>query len=102
MAYDYRSIAQAIGVGGRLQFLPGNSTRVSLFVSLLTAGAFRICYANGAPNTFVYLSQSGVQQVVLTFRDYGTIIQSEVWIENASAAGITVSVTELYRISECL
>lgn len=101
MSYNWRTVTQTVPIGGRLPYFPGNANRVSLLCAPLSAGSYRICYANGANGTFVIAAMSSITQAILTYRDYGSAIQTEVWIENASGVNLGVAVTELYRIPGC-
>jgi hypothetical protein len=92
---------QTIPAAGKLKYLSGNSNRVSLICACDNATLFRISTNGSAPGTDAFISGFGTLSNAYPFRDYGPIIQGEIWIENPAASAITLTVTEVFRLGSC-
>lgn len=96
--YQFNTITAA-GIGGFAfqQVLGGNSRRLSLIVGGDTSTIVRINDGNGGATLRCYAQVLTVPTTVIAYRDYGTIMQGEIWV----ATGIAVPnlfITEIYLV----
>ena len=93
-------ISVASGVD-RTQALVGDSRRVSIVIANPLGLLLRLATLSGNGTDNVYSILNGPINVVFPFRDYGPLIQGELWLSHNGRVATDIFVTEIHHISRC-
>ena len=100
--YSYNIVSISVPSGfARVQFFCPNPSRVSLLVSCEGFFSARIATRGGSGSDgfwYVVNTQSGTP---LTYKDYGPLIQDEVWLSHNDTSSRKLIATEICRLSGC-
>jgi len=100
--YGYQSVVQSVPTGNsRVRFFGGRATRVSLLVSSTVSALIRISPNGGSDDGSLAVMIRTDEHNALPFKDYGPVIQGEIWVSHTNAAPATISLTEVYFITRC-
>ncbi len=100
--YTWNSITQDVPVGlNRVEFLRGDSRRVSLIVSANISTGIRVGSEPGSSSFGLYVTIESQSLRVLKFSDYGPAIKSPVWVSTSAGGVAAVTVTEILLLSQC-
>lgn len=100
--YDYRVVSVSVPTGSNFVFALGaNPMRVSL--TAVAVGGSQIYIGDRSTNNFegCWLAYFNSRCAVATVRDFGPIVQREIWVNHTSGGTLTVNVTEIFKISGC-
>jgi len=98
--FSYRHEAViAPAIPARIRFAAGNSLRRGLVIAASDAQAVWIFNSGGTANTGVIAIFLAPATLVMPFRDWGDIIQQEIWIGIAGGP-LTVHAIEYFRIPQ--
>lgn len=96
--YDVRTAVATIGAGVALaQLFPSNPNRLSLIISVQGAMPGSITISQGIQLSGWYQRDPPWNES-FSYRDYGPLIQREIWCSTGNANVITVSATEVFKI----
>lgn len=94
--YGTNSVAVALTAGAGFSFvLPGDRRRVSLALSSATSMTLQLTNRQAGLNGPAWAGCNPVIPTVFPYRDYGPLIQEEVWVSSSFGSG-TVTFTEIY------
>lgn len=101
--YGYRTAAiTAGGIGVRVQLLRGDSRRVSVNISHTGSGSFRVFDRNGTGIGNMIVDTTGsLVPLRMAFRDYGPMIQGEMWASQEGVGALDFIVATVFLISHC-
>jgi len=100
--YDYHIVRFTVPNGAvRTKVLSGNSRRVSIVLSSFVGIICTLANAGGSGTEGVFGFFNPTLSDILAFRDYGPIIQGEIWLSHNSGVPVQLAVTEVYLLSQC-
>lgn len=98
--YDSRSVTVSVNNTGRVKAFGNNSYRLSLLISCTSTLVAPVSIAVGPSPVIAWYGNAPPLNDKFAFRDYGPLLQQEVWIECNNAAFVDVNVTEVFGIPE--
>lgn len=102
MIYGFSTLVVTNPTGTDKSFLiASRPKRVSLIVSSLVAATLVLSTSQAAGNADVFWSGNVRPSAIVTFRDFGPLIQMPIFFNATVAGAFTVSVTEVYALSRC-
>jgi hypothetical protein len=75
--------------------------RVSVIVATDNSSPFNVCNGQFGAGGVAFINSGGSLDYVFPYRDYGPMIQQEVWVRPRAAGSTVFTVTEIYRIQDC-
>jgi hypothetical protein len=100
--YDYRLQLVSVAPGSvGTKLLTGRSSRVSLIVSGNFSATLQLLTIASPTTTSRIVSILAPQALVMPFRDWGPIIQGEIWAITNSAGALDVLVAEVFSLTRC-
>jgi len=96
--YDSRTVVVSSGAGFSWQQVFGsNPRRLTISISGSTNAFCKVNNVNGGAANRAYTAVEVFRYAPIAFRDFGTLMQQEVWVAtNPAVADLTI--TEIFRI----
>lgn len=97
--FQFRIVTAVLATGSYVRVVPNDTTRWAIIISGIPASTDNLQAFPGQPTATPIGIQFGATwgNLILNFRDHGTIVQSEWWLLR-SVAGSVATITEvLYR-----
>lgn len=98
-AYGYRNFQFATAAGNvPLRVIGSNARRLTLLISGDVSTFLRVGNSANGGTVQAFITVSGIAAPPLTYRDFGTLMQYEIWV-SSTAAITNLFVTEVYLLS---
>jgi hypothetical protein len=96
--YDVR-VTTVAHPGGNvfIRCIGGNSRRLTLTFASPTAGGVLVNNSNGGAALFAYANVNLFANAPICYRDYGTLMQDEVWVSSSVVIAV-LHVIEIYLV----
>jgi hypothetical protein len=100
--YGYTNVNVTLPTGGAKVFcLPADPSRVSLLVSTISGGTIGFSFTSGPNANGTYWTDLGNFGRPLTYREFGPVIQYEVYLSSLAGGNLDTYVTSIYRLPGC-
>lgn len=100
--YDYIKQSGTLSTGNsRIQIAGSNPRRVCLIISSPTGDYIYLSDVGGvSPNGAYFVSRPSIS-LIIPFRDFGPLVQAEVWLSSLTLTTQDVIVTEILKLPDC-
>lgn len=100
--YDWHTMSVSVPASNvRAFFFPPNPARVCLIGAAPSISFFNVASTGGSNLQAVWGAFAASLAPTITYRDYGPIMQGEIWCGHAAASPQTINITEIVLLSRC-
>lgn len=82
----------------RIQIINGNPRRVILIIASILGANIALADESGSGVPNVFFTGTSLPGANLTYADWGSLIQGEVWMARLSGSATDFAVTEVYKL----